>query len=316
MLSPGFLPMRTNGHPPILFEALPPAASASASRVQAKVDALAPLQALPLAAVNVPEVVGGHYQTIEPRLFAARLQKAHSIPAIVNRITVHHRLNDLRAWVEDTRNEFDITDFVFVGGESHQQSYPGATVNDALQAIAPEVKAAGGRVGVITIPPRRGRQHDEPERLLAKQVAGASFAMSQILLESEYALQLQQDLTRLCDGTTAVPPIFWSLAPVRQVRDLDFLAWLGVHIPLGVASRLRTAPNDDAREALSREINLTIAAELLAHAEEHDYHSLGFTVEHVMQNNVEAAFSLVEELGDLVSAYSYKLPDAVSVPPS
>ncbi len=309
--------MRTNGHPPILFEALPPPTSASPAKVRARVEALSPLRDLPLAAVNVPEVIGGHYETVEPRGFAATLQQEHDIPAVVNRITVYHTVDELGAWVRETRDDFGIRDFVFVGGESRNQQYPGCGVTEALKALSGDIGAAGGRAGVITIPTRRGRQPDEPERLMAKQVAGASFAMSQILLESEHALQLQQDLTTACRARDlATPPIFWSLAPVRQVRDLDFLAWLGVHVPLGVASRLRTAPNDDAREALSHEINLTIARELLAHAEEHDYHRLGFTVEHVMQNNVGAAFSLVEELGDLVSSYAYRPPASVPRVPS
>ncbi len=301
--------MRTNGHPPILFEALPPSTKAGPAKIRARVAALRPLRDLPLAGVNVPEVIGGHYETIEPRVFAARLQKEHNIPAIVNRITVYHTVPELARWVRETRDDFGIRDFVFVGGESRTETYPGCGVGDALRGVAADIHAAGGRAGVITIPTRRGRTPDEPERLMAKEIAGASFAMSQILLESEHALQLQQDLTTACRTRDLdTPPIFWSLAPVRQVRDLDFLAWLGVHVPLGVASRLRTAPNDDAREALSHEINLTIARELLAHAEEHDYHSLGFTVEHVMQNNVDAAFGLVEELADLVSSYSYRVP--------
>jgi 5,10-methylenetetrahydrofolate reductase len=286
---------------PILFEALPPQVDSSEAQWQDHLDLLDPLKHAGLAGVNVPEIVNGHYRTVEPRSFAAALQRRLGVRAILNRITVHHELAALQSWATESRQGHGIHDLVLVGGESSSQTYPGVGVDEALQALRPGVGKAGGHLGVITIPTRRRKDLDEPDRLLRKQRAGADFAVSQILCEPDAALRLQSDLAAKPLGSKPLT-LFWSLAPVAKKRDLEFLKWLGVDVPETVAKAL-LAEDSARRLARSHALNLAIARSLLEGAEAEGGVPIGFCVEHVMLSNIEAGIDLVDQVRALVREF-------------
>ena len=288
---------------PILFEALPPRRDATHGQWQDQLELLDPLLHLGIEGVNVPEIVNGHYETVEPRAFAVALQARLRVKAIVNRITVHHPLPDLLQWVQASARDFGIRDFVFVGGERRTEKYPGPSLSDALPYLAAAAKKAGGQAGVITIPTRRRPDLDEPSRLLAKQAAGASFAVSQILCESTFACRLQADLAGAADaGGEAQMPVYWSLAPAGKKADVEFLGWLGVHVPPEFVSTVMDGGATEGRLARSRAWNLRIARDLLEHAERVGA-APRFCVEHVMQHNIEAAVDLVEGVAALLREF-------------
>lgn len=289
---------------PVLFEALPPQVESTDEQWQDHLDLLDPLRRAGLAGINVPEIVNGHYKTVEPRSFAAALQRRLSTKAILNRITVHHTLPQLRGWVAETRLGHGIDTFVLVGGESSATAYPGAGVIDALEALRPTVESATGAFGVITIPTRRRPVGDEPQRLLDKAAAGARFAISQILCEPTSAVKLQGDLHQAAaaraDGRAVPPPqVFWSLAPIARPRDLEFLKWLGVAVPPGIEKALRAEASPQARLEASARMNEGIARDLLAAAERDGAPAPGFCVEHVMLSNLEAGIALVDRVKEV-----------------
>lgn len=297
--------------PPVLFEALPPQVDSTEEQWQDHLELLDPLKHSGLAGVNVPEIVNGHYTTVEPRSFAAALQRRLGVRAILNRITVHHSTPALQSWATETRVGHGIHDLVLVGGEKGTDTYPGVGVVPALQALGPSVHRGGGNLGVITIPTRRRADLDEPQRMLAKQAAGADFAISQILCEPEAALRLQQDLAAAADGKRP-PTLFWSLAPVARTRDVGFLDWLGVDLPAGVRKDLLGAATPEARLAHSKKANLAIARRLLEGAEAAGSGPIGFCVEHVMLSNIEAAIALVDDVRDLCRGF--RSPPAAFAP--
>lgn len=300
-----------SGRPPLLFEALPPQVGSTDEQWQDHLDHLDPLRHAGLAGVNVPEIVNGHYRTVEPRSFAAALQRRLGVRAVLNRITVHHTLPQLQSWAAETRLGHGIHDLVLVGGERGSEAYPGVGVVPALQGLKSGVRKANGHLGVITIPTRRRAVPDEPQRLLQKQDAGADFAVSQILCEAEAALRLQSDLAAATPPGRRALTLFWSLAPVARKRDLEFLDWLGVEVPPAVRKDL--LDQDPARRvARSHELNLGIARRLLEGAETAGSGPIGFCVEHVMLSNIEAAVVLVEELRSLVR--DFRSPAAAFAP--
>jgi 5,10-methylenetetrahydrofolate reductase len=284
------------GRPPILFEALPPQLHSTEEQWQDHLELLDPLRHAGLAGVNVPEIVNGHYTTVDPRSFAAALQRRLAVRAILNRITVHHPLPALLSWATETRAGHGIHDLVLVGGERSNQPYPGASVNESLQALRAPVTRSGGHLGVITIPTRRRSDLDEPERLLRKQAAGADFAISQILCEPQAAIRLQADLARAAKPGTRPLTLFWSLAPVARKRDVEFLDWLGVEVPAPVRKQLLADAEPAQRLARSHAVNEAIARQLLEAAEANGAGPIGFCVEHVMLSNIDAAIDLVERV--------------------
>jgi 5,10-methylenetetrahydrofolate reductase len=293
--------------PPVLFEALPPQVGSTQEQWQDHLGLLEPLRHAGLAGVNVPEIVNGHYTTVEPRAFAAALQRRLGVRAILNRITVHHSLPELQSWATETRVGHAIHDLVLVGGESSAQRHPGVGVVEALGGLRASVQAGGGHLGVVTIPTRRRKDLDEPERLLRKQEAGADFAVSQILCEPEAALRLQADLAARGPAAGHKPlTLFWSLAPVARKRDLEFLRWLGVDLPAYVRRGLMVEASPEARLRRSNELNLAIARRLLEGAEAGGAGAgaIGFCVEHVMLSNIEAAIDLVSQIRELTREFA------------
>ncbi|MHB1261507.1 MAG: hypothetical protein ACYC2H_07305 [Thermoplasmatota archaeon] len=299
------------GRPPLLFEALPPRVESTEEQWQDHLDHLDPLRHAGLAGVNVPEIVNGHYRTVEPRSFAAALQRRLGVRAVLNRITVHHTLPQLQSWAAETRLGHGIHDLVLVGGERSTEPYPGVGVLPALEGLRPGANKSRGHLGVITIPTRRRKVLDEPQRLVQKQEAGADFAVSQILCEPEAALRLQSDLATAAPAGRRPLTLFWSLAPVARKRDLEFLDWLGVEVPEAVRKDL-LATDEAHRVARSHELNLGIARRLLEGVETKGSGPIGFCVEHVMLSNIEAAIGLVDELRSLVR--DFKVAPAAFAP--
>jgi 5,10-methylenetetrahydrofolate reductase len=282
-------------HGRILYEALPPAADASQRDIENAVERLQPLVDLGVGAVNIPEIINGHYHTIEPRAFGQAIQQAHGLRTIINRITVHHTAPELEAWATDTRGQ-GIAHYLLVGGERSGKRYRGIGVDRALKLLATQAAS----LGVVTIAHRRGGWVDEPQRLIGKAEAGATYAVSQILLDAEPAIRLQRDLGAAAPTTHL--PIYWSLAPVGRRKDLDFLEWLGVQIPPHVRSELDGA-SAQARLKASHARNEAIARALLEYGDATGT-PVGFCIEHVMDRNVESAFELVERVQQLCAGYA------------
>lgn len=282
---------------PILFEALP--TRADGPGIETHLDELEPLKGQGLAGINVPEIINGHYHTVDPRTFALSAQRRLGVPAILNRITVHHSGDAFTQWIHETQT-LGINSLVLVGGESSSETYPGIHVREALERASPVVDT-----GVITIPTRRSSQFDEPDRLLAKQDAGASFAISQILMESQAASNLQTDLAAHRKDALR---LFWSLAPVRREKDLAFLRWLGVDVPRDVARWLQDAGSNASRARRSHDMNLAIARNLLEDAEVAGSGPIGFCIEHVMAGNIDAAVELVGGVRDVCREFQAIVP--------
>jgi 5,10-methylenetetrahydrofolate reductase len=288
--------------PPILFEALPPRVDSTEEQWQDQLGLLDPLRHAGLAGVNVPEIVNGHYTTVEPRTFAAALQRRLGVRAVLDRITVHHPLPALQSWAAETRLGHGIHDLVLVGGERSTEAYPGVPVEPALEGLGPAVRRAGGHLGVITIPTRRRTILDEPERLARKQAAGADFAISQILCEPGAALRLQADVAAFRPERKPLT-LLWSLAPVARKRDLEFLDWLGVEVPARTRQDLLAIADDGRRLERSHDLNESIARRLLEGAEAAGAGPIGFCVEHVMLSNIEAAVTLVDRIRSLTREF-------------
>ncbi len=299
----------SNGHA-LLFEALPPKLEATGGEWQDHLDLLDPLKKVGLAGVNVPEIVNGHYQTVEPRGFAVALHRLLGVRPIVNRITVHHKLPELISWTTQSSHGFGIKDLVLVGGEKSTEEYPGPGVNESLRALRPQVHRSGGTLGVITIPTRRRESNDEPQRLLAKQEAGASYAISQILCEPIAAQRLQKDLAAAAKAADKPAiPILWSLAPVSKTRDIEFLKWLGVEVPAAHGTAILGRTGNAARIEESHVRNEAIVRSILEHAETNNLVAPGFCIEHVMLSNIEAAIGLVERIRALCKEFRGVTPE-------
>jgi 5,10-methylenetetrahydrofolate reductase len=289
--------------PMTLFEVVPPAL-ASAEAMEKSLAELRQVQRL-VDAINIPEIhdedrpgerKGKFIERVEPRVLGARIKRELGIEAVINRVTVHDP--EPERWFRETLVEYEIPSWVLVGGESKDINYPGPNPGEAAKLV----KSLGLPValGGITIPSRV----NEPDRIRKKHAQGVDFFTSQVMFDSNDLVWLIQRL----NGVEA--RVFISFAPVSQQRDLDFLRWLGVDIPLDLDRFLvgtessTTAP---AGSCLERSINL--AQRILMDIFDNlppDPPRIGINIEHINRRNFAPALAMLDQLGNLYANLVHK----------
>jgi 5,10-methylenetetrahydrofolate reductase len=282
--------------PMTLFEVVPPAL-ANAEAMEKSLAELRQVRSL-VDAINIPEIhdedrpgerTGKFIERVEPRVLGARIKRELGIDAVINRVTVHDA--EPERWFRETLEQYEIPSWVLVGGESKDIHYPGPNPG----AAAKLVKSLGLPVslGAITIPSRV----NEPERIRKKHADGVDFFTSQVMFDSNDLVWLIQRL----NGVEA--RIFISFAPVSHQRDLDFLRWLGVDLPLDLDRFLLGSQSGTAAPAatcLERSINL--AQRILMDIFDNlppDPPLIGLNIEHINRRNFAPALAMLQRLGNL-----------------
>ena len=212
------------GVPMTMFEVVPPAAG-KPEATEASLQELRQLRGR-VDAINIPEIhdedrpgerTTKFIERAEPRLLGSRIKHELGIDVVINRVTVHDR--EPECWFRETCRQWDVTNWVLVGGESKTITYPGPNPAEAARLVKSINLPVS--LGGITIPSRV----NEPERIRKKHSQGVDFFTSQVMFDSNDLVWLIQRL----NGVEA--RIFISFAPISNRRNLDFLRWLGADIP-------------------------------------------------------------------------------------
>ncbi len=293
---------------PLLFEPLPPSKGASPEQLDEHIDELsATLSGLPgVDAINIPQIVGGAFETVDARDHALAIQSRTGIENLVNTIVAHVPEADLPDHLDEIHRT-GIQHTVLVGGESSKIEYPGPSVKRANEISNGLPGRHERTIGNICIPSRRRPGSDEPDRMVAKTVAGADLFTSQIVLEPVTFRRLVRDYERAC-ALAGVPPatIFLGLAPVTEPRDLKLLAHLGVEIPPHIERDLLW-DKDQIRQR-SLEANLGILRNVLDTIRlENIQVPIGLNVEQVSQHNWDASIELTSECCQLLEEHRWLL---------
>lgn len=181
--------------------------------------------------------------TFDPTDYLARHLKEWNTPVVVYRATAKYSEEQLRDWVlsQDTDTRLS----VFVGASSREK--PVATTLHRAQQIRAEVNP-GLLLGAVAIPERHTRNGAEHLRLIAKQEAGCSFFVTQVVYDTNAAKNLVSDYYYECRarGLDPVPVVFTS-SVCGSMKTLEFLRWLGVEVPRWIENDLRHS--DDTLDA-------------------------------------------------------------------
>jgi 5,10-methylenetetrahydrofolate reductase len=294
------------GVPMTLFEVVPPAAA----KPEALETSLHELQQLRgrVDAVNIPEIhdedrpgerTSKFIERVEPRILGSRIKRELGIDVVINRVTVHDA--EPGRWFRETASEWDILNWILVGGESKEITYPGPNPAEAARLVKSLNLPVS--LGGITIPSRM----NEPDRIRKKHAQGVDFFTSQVMFDSNDLVWLIQRL----NGVEA--RIFISFAPISSTRDLQFLRWLGVDIPKDL-DRFLTGPEHGeaaaAETCLERSINLSqrILMDVFDNLPP-DPPPIGLNIEHITRKNFTPSLAMLDRLGSLYGSLVAKSSD-------
>jgi len=195
--------------------------------------------------------------TMDPAEYLARDLVSLDVPAIVYRAVSKHAEDGLRLWLRDQDPARALS--VFVGASSGGKAV--ATSLSRAYELRTELQP-DLPLGGVAIPERHARGGNEHLRLIAKQAAGCSFFVTQVVYDVNAAKDLVSDYRYECAAQNLEPvPIVFTFSVCGSIKTLQFLQWLDVDVPRWIANDLRHA--DDTLDA-SYDQAVATAIELIA----------------------------------------------------
>lgn len=239
----------------LLFALTPPRLSTTPEKAQeiadVTVERLAPLDVDGLILYDIDDESDRNPEqrpfpflpTLDPSDYLDRHLHAWRTPVVVYRATAKYTERDLRDWVASQDTARRMT--VFVGASSREK--PVATTLAQAQRLRAEVNPAL-LLGAVAIPERHTRKGDEHHKLIAKQAAGCSYFVTQVVYDANAAKNLVSDYAYECRARGVDPvPLVFTLSACGSMKTLEFLRWLGVDVPRWIENDLRHA--DDTLQA-------------------------------------------------------------------
>ncbi|TIC81686.1 methylenetetrahydrofolate reductase [Nocardioides sp. GY 10127] len=228
--------------------------------------------------------------TMDPAQFSSRHLAGWDLPVVVYRAVGKYEEDDLRTWLGAQDAEDVLTVFVGASSKDKRTATSLARAQELRAQTRPDLLLGG-----VAIAERHTRRGTEHERLLAKQEAGCSFFVTQVVYDVNAAKNLVSDYHYACleRGVEPVPLVF-TFSVCGSLRTLEFLGWLGVDVPQWIRNDLRHAL--DTLEA-SYQHALGAARELIAFCR-HLGVPFGVNVESVSirRAEIEASVELARQL--------------------
>lgn len=231
---------------------------------------------------------------LDPLTFASENLGQLDIPKIIYRPAGKFSPEELSEWLEalHARQFYP----VFVGVPA--PDFPVKTsLPEAYRIWAKHRETSA--IGAVTIPERHKVLKDEDVRMLDKMASGVTYFISQCVFDLDYAKQVVQDLAASCESRQVAPPtIIFTITACGSPKTLDFMEWLGIHIPEPLKEELRAA--DDMLEK-SVNVCLDIASELTTFCIDRAI-PFGFNIESVAirKAEIEASIEMARKVGQML----------------
>lgn len=234
---------------------------------------------------------------LDPFEYASQYLRPLTVPKIIYRPAGKFTKQELCAWLQDLKKHRFYP--VFVGLPA-----PDYVVKTSLKE-AYEVWREEHRdhsvIGAITIPERHAILKDEDVRILDKVDAGVSYFISQCIFNVEYTKQILEALIVACDNKKQeLPTIIFTLTVCGSVKTLQFMEWLGIHIPNDIKEELTASASPVERSVA---LAIAIAKDLIQYCLQRSI-PFGFNIESVAvrKEEVDASLELVNTIGGLLKA--------------
>ncbi len=174
-----------------------------------------------------------YLETVDPADYLERHLGGLDAPAIVYRSIAKYDEARLASWLDSAAHGQPT---VFVGAPSaqHRVEVPLPEAQAMCRTRRPDMP-----LGAVMIPERHSGRGDEHMRLIAKQEAGVSFFVSQVVYDMAGAKNLASDYAYTCRARGIAPArLVFTLSLCGSRKTLQFLEWLGVDVPQWVRNEL------------------------------------------------------------------------------
>ncbi len=226
--------------------------------------------------------------SIDPVDYKSEYISDVTTPSVVYKCVGKYSVDEMKVWLEKVASLNACS--VFVGMASRDQKIS-MTLDEAYalkKQYAPDVC-----LGAVMIPERHAVLHDEPARMLNKVKNGVEYFVTQMVYDIPNALSCLQDYKAYFDDNKQeIVPVVFTISPCGSVRTMEFMKWLGISIPISVATELI-----DAEDMLQQSVeHCHLVIESLKKFCLEQGIPYGFNVESVAirKVEVEAAVSLLE----------------------
>lgn len=244
-------------------------------------------------------------RSLDPLHYASKHLQSLAVPKILYRAAVKFSKDELAQWLMDLKAHRAYP--VFVG--SPTPDYVPITSLPEAYAIWRDNHGGHSVIGAVTIPERHAILKDEDVRMLDKISSGVSYFVSQCIFNVDYAKQMLIDLEATCrKKNVQLPAVIFTLTICGSPKTLQFMEWLGIHIPEAMKAELLASPSQLAR---SVEIATSIARELIIFCKERGI-PCGFNIESVAirKEEIEASFELLNAVRSLLHANGLRVSTA------
>jgi hypothetical protein len=164
---------------------------------------------------------------MDPANYLDRHLSGWTRPVVVYRAVGKYTEADLSRWLTDVDADRVLT--VLVGAASRHQAVK-TRLADAYRLHAALERRPG--LGGVCIAERHADTGQEHQRMLSKQEKGCGFFVSQVCYDLDHTRDLLSDYVYLCrDEGIAPRPVILTLAPCGSLQTLEFMSWLGIHVP-------------------------------------------------------------------------------------
>ena len=294
--------------PVFLYGTTPPRAGSTPAQVTEAVDKLAArlrgLAADGIVVYDIQDESGRTSQTrpfpftatVDPRHYSALLRERTGLSPITYKALGQMDEAVWQSWLVESA-QADLRVISVVGRPTSGVRYPLALARAVRLAAEHPARFT---VGGVAIAERHTDERSEAARLLAKEVEGCGYFISQTVYHAPPTQRLLRDYLRDCRGA-GVPPrrVVLTFAPCGREKTMTFLRWLGVNVAPETAQAILGASNPLAKSLEICRDNLR----RILDAPYAEHIPLGVNVESVSINRdeIDASIDLFHALREVMS---------------
>ena len=231
---------------------------------------------------------------LDPLEYTRRFLHGLNVPKIIYRPAGKFSQEELTEWLHSLKGHNCYPVFVGVPAPDY---IPKTSLKEAYELWRQHEDHSV--IGAVTIPERHAVLKDEDVRMLDKMRSGVSYFISQCIFNVGYTKETLSALVQACRHENKdIPTVVFTLTICGSVKTLQFMEWLGIHIPEEIKEELKVCSSPVQR---SLEIATEIAKDLTQYCQQHAI-PFGFNIESVAtrKEEVEASLELLRTVAGIL----------------